>query len=250
MKAMLVAVAALQQLQELFLFSSAKMVPGCFCCLTGCWQEPPFWILLIVVLLTAARPGSRGPSHRPSQEQAAGGGAMRQPQLGASGTFLGRAWGRARTWGMAVGNWRPALLQRGWGSGWWPQGIMKWGPGPRAGWGEPWGGAGRALRAALAFWCRHQLRAGALPATARAGRGPEDERACLLPAETSPECLLQVTNLKLNQIPDFNASARRGWLLESGFFSQIARDALEMLMSLGCSQTKLSSGQAVNKSAC
>lgn len=73
MKAMLVAVGALQQLQELFLFSSAKMVPRCFCCLTGCWQEPPFWIVLIVVLLTAAEPGSQALSHRPCQEQAAWG---------------------------------------------------------------------------------------------------------------------------------------------------------------------------------
>lgn len=71
MKAVLVAVAPLQQLQELFLFSSAKMVPGCFCCLTGCWQKPPFWILLMVVLLTTAGPGSWGLPHCLSPEQAA-----------------------------------------------------------------------------------------------------------------------------------------------------------------------------------
>lgn len=49
MKAMLVAVNALEQLQELFF--SAKVVPGCFCCLIGCWQELPFWVFLMVVLL-------------------------------------------------------------------------------------------------------------------------------------------------------------------------------------------------------
>lgn len=92
----------------------------------------------------AWQPGSVPP---PQPGAGSRGGAMGQPQLGTSGTFLG-------TWGMAVGNWRPALLQRRWGSGWWPQGIMKRGPGPWAGWGEPWGGAGRALRAALAFWCQ------------------------------------------------------------------------------------------------
>lgn len=73
MKAVLVAIGALQQLQESFLFSSAKMVPGCFCCLTGCWQELPFWIVLIVVLLTADEPGSQALSHHPCQEQTAWG---------------------------------------------------------------------------------------------------------------------------------------------------------------------------------
>jgi len=71
MKAMLVAVATSQRLQEHFLFSPAKMVPGCFCCLTGCWQEPPFWVLLIAAQLTAAGPGSRAPSCHPSQKRAA-----------------------------------------------------------------------------------------------------------------------------------------------------------------------------------
>lgn len=61
MKATLVAVDALEQLQELF--CSAKLVPGCFCCLTACWQGPPFWGLLMVVLLNTEgmRRGLAGP---------------------------------------------------------------------------------------------------------------------------------------------------------------------------------------------
>lgn len=61
MKATLVAVDALEQLQELF--CSAKVVPGCFCCLTACWQGPPFWGLLMVVLLNTdgMRRGLAGP---------------------------------------------------------------------------------------------------------------------------------------------------------------------------------------------
>lgn len=139
MKAMLVAVAGLQQLQELFLFSSAKMVPGCFCCLTGCWQEPPFWTLLIVVLLTAARPGSQIRPTAPARSRQPGGtGAAPAPgirHLPRDRLRPGQDMGPVAGQGRVVGNGRRALLRCPWGRDWWLQGIMKWVPGPWAGWG-------------------------------------------------------------------------------------------------------------------
>lgn len=136
---MLVAVTASQQLQELFLLSSAKKVPGCFCCLMGCWQESS--------LLDTAGCGA------------------------------------AHCWGLAV---RVC---------------------PTA----PAGGSWRGMGAAPALDIRHLHGDGRQPGQ---GVGTRLGRA--------------VGNRSLA-------------------FFWIARDALEMLMSLGCSQTKLSPGQAVNK---
>lgn len=214
---MLLAVSALQQLQGSFLFFSAKMVPGCFCCLTGCWQEPPFWTVLIVVLLTAGEPGSQALSHCPWQ-------AWGPPALGTRDR-LRLEWDMvpvARQ-GRAVGSWRLVLLWCHWGRDQWPQGIMKWGRGQGDMWG--WqcsqshfgspapapGCAGVPLAAAVWLWAWGQTH---LPA----------------PCWGLPEGLLWVINLEFNQIPDCNASARRGWLLESG----CVPGQLEMLQERWC----------------
>lgn len=161
MKATLVAVDALEQLQELFCL--AKMVPGCFCCLTACWQGPPFWVLLMVVLLNTE--GVRGDWQAPGSGMwgiPMGQQGIPPPQPGA-GT-AGRQWGqppgdRDRTrpgWGVsprvglaqqgpwpgrAVGRQNPALLWCCWGRGWCPQGFWAMGRVETSGGGvrDSWG---------------------------------------------------------------------------------------------------------------
>lgn len=199
---MFVSVAALQQLQELFLFSSAKMVPGRFCCLMCCWQEPPSWILLIMVLLAAVGPGGQSPSHHPGQEQALGGHwdssshGRQAPSPGWAEAEPGHgAHGRA---GHGCGNGRPALLRQHVGRGWRPQGTAKRGAGPWARWGSP-GRGWQGPEGCCGFWrwccrCPAQEPRGRSPA----GPGPQGERTCLRRADTSPECPPPVLNL--NQV--------------------------------------------------
>lgn len=108
-----------------------------------------------------AGPGSMGLSHCPARSRAAGrhwgspSPRCRAPPWGWEvGPWVGPSQWHPQP-GRAVGNWRPALLWRCRGRGWWSQGLTR-GPGPWAWWGEPqggWAGAGRAGGALRAWDC-------------------------------------------------------------------------------------------------